>query len=114
MRLEEGVCINIPFDNCMSVGDIQCIKCEDDYMLYQNAYLYNFNIWNADKKKKMDIYNLSIDFYSICAKKNINNCLEYETFFECSRCEKGFFLNREKKCEEIPDEKIENCKEYLN
>lgn len=67
-------------------------------MLYLNAYLYNYNIWNIDKKRKADIYDLKDQYYSICARQNVENCLEFENFFQCKRCKSGYFLNPEKKC----------------
>ena len=82
-------------------------------MYYQNTYLYNFRIWTDDKKKKMNIYNLQGEFYGICAQQNVDHCKTYEEFFQCTECQTGYFLTPDKKCEIIPEERINDCFEYL-
>ncbi len=80
--------------------------------MYENTYLYNFNRWSNDRKKKVDIYNLINDYYNICAPLNISHCTKYKEFFECEICEGGYFLTPDKQCELLPEEPIENCFEY--
>ena len=83
-------------------------------MLYENTYLYNFNIWNADKKKKLDIYNLKDEYFNFCVKKGVENCKQYsDKFYECQECFPGYSLTIDKQCTNQPEEIIENCLEYL-
>lgn len=105
-------CVDFDDPNCMSISTIQCVECNEGYSLYKNKYLYDFNIWEANKLKKYDINNIKNPYYSLCIDLNLSNCARYETFNTCQRCEDGYFLNPDGTCRILPEEPILNCFEY--
>lgn len=113
-RLSENkdACLEMPDENCMTVGDLRCQVCNEGYSVYDNAYLYNYSQWTSDQKKKADIYNLTGEYYNICAPLNIENCIKFKNFYQCEECDVGYFLTLEKECQLLPEEPIENCFEY--
>ena len=48
----------------MTIGSIKCVECKQNFSINKNTYLYNFNVWSNDQKKKMDIYDLEGDFFN--------------------------------------------------
>ena len=113
-RLSENkdACLDMPDENCMTVGNLKCQVCKTGFTVYDNAYLYNYSVWSDDQKKKANIYNLTGEYYNICAPLNIDNCTKYKNFYQCEGCASGYFVTLEKQCQLLPEEPIENCFEY--
>ena len=47
-----------------------------------------------------------------CVRGTIANCLNHESFDECSECMSGFFLSPEKTCESFPIRTVAHCEAY--
>ena len=108
LSVSNDACIEIPYDKCMNLGTIKCQDCDDNYVQFENSYLYYFNVWTKEKLRKVDIYSLSGENYTTCVPLIVDNCKIYEEFFKCSECKDGYFLNPDFTCSLLPEEPISN------
>lgn len=112
----ENFCQNFTIANCQTGSVLTCVRCKNNYLKFQNTYLYTVKGLSGNILKNLQVNNLITSLnngFSVCALQNVPNCLVYQEFYSCAQCKTGYFINSTGQCQIVPDSIIQNCFEYL-
>ena len=107
-------------DNCAFFsGALSCTTCKSGFIHLSNKYLWDLQ---DDRKFLKSFFNYTIydTLYNIWEFQTKTNVCVAEipycakgSFNECTECQTGYFVNSSLKCQQNPQEKINNCLVYL-
>ena len=105
-------------NNCLFYDFVECGECFSGYKKNESKYIVDFfknegeKDWGVMERVFLKKWGkIEVNF---CSKIIVENCKEVEQFDKCFRCNEGFFLDSNFRCQENPIPKIENCYRYLN
>lgn len=114
----QNSCVPAADLHCQEQGSILCKQCAAGFRFYKNTYLFQLKTMSLSSLRKTSLSTQSkstgSSAFSSCAQANIPNCVTYEEFDRCSKCETGYFVNEIYQCELMPEEAIDNCFEYYS
>lgn len=117
--LEDAKCVKITVvDNCYSHSLNKCDMCDSDYVI--NRGLNADVTVDASLREALARGNQATVMMSaknsntVCQKKDVYKCIEFETFDTCKTCSSLYMLDTNKKCQHYPEDPIANCTRYSN
>lgn len=95
---------------CVSYSYIDCLECQQDYVLNRNLHL-------TDKRSALVFRKKGrigqMETVPVCEPAVVANCDEYFSVNYCSKCSEGFFLDRQDgQCKPYPVSFVKNCKVF--
>ena len=102
---------------CLQYNLLRCDQCKAGFAKDLNFYLRQSLSDSSIQSMGVEDVNFSQVSQAKdenCFPLNVPNCMVHETADSCLKCDSGYFVTTDRKCEEFPENRISNCKVYTN
>lgn len=119
VSISQKQCLPVETQNhCISYSLNKCTKCNQFSLRDNRIFLQDFLTEKSQDFSGINKYETfmyfqgsPIYYQEFCVRTTIPNCMEFENYKTCLKCETGYYL-KNNTCRENPNNFISNCLKY--